>query len=142
MIVSLNWLKKFTDITLPIDELATLIGSRLVEIEKIVDHGSKYTGIVIAKVVRVDEHPNADKLHIAYIDDGGKVKGVDRLQDGLIQVVCGAPNVREGIRVAWLPPGTTVPDSVDGKPFVLEAREVRGGDESRYVSECQGTGLW
>lgn len=51
---------------------------------------------------------------------------VERNQDGFVQVVCGAPNVREGLMVAWLPPGSTVPASVDSDPFVLGARELRG----------------
>ena len=51
MIISVNWLKKFTDITGTIDELATLIGSRLVEIEGVVNLGEKYEGVIVARVV-------------------------------------------------------------------------------------------
>lgn len=126
MIISLNWLKKFTDITVPIEELSVLIGSRLVEIENVIDFGAKYQGIVIAAVKKVEKHPNADKLHVVEIDDGGVTKNVDRLDNGCVQVVCGAPNVREGIKVAWLPPGTTVPESYEKEALVLEARELRG----------------
>ena len=126
MIISLNWLKQYVDINMPVDELAVLIGARLVEIEEIVDIGKKYKDVVVAKVVSVEKHPNADKLHICQVDDGKKVKGVDRNKDGLVQVVCGAPNVREGMTVAWLPPKSTVPSSFDdNEPFVLGARELR-----------------
>src|SRR5690606_1083106 len=58
--------------------------------------------------------------------DGGKAEGVERNADGHVQVVCGAPNVREGLMVAWLPPGSTVPESIGKDPFVLGARELRG----------------
>ena len=127
MIISLNWLKQYVDINMPVDELAVLIGARLVEIEEIVDIGKKYKDVVVAKVVSVEKHPNADKLHICQVDDGKKVKGVDRNKDGLVQVVCGAPHVREGMTVAWLPPKSTVPSSFDdNEPFVLGARELRG----------------
>jgi phenylalanyl-tRNA synthetase beta chain len=51
---------------------------------------------------------------------------IERNEDGLVTVVCGAPNVREGLSVAWLPPGATVPDSYDKDPFVLTARDLRG----------------
>jgi phenylalanyl-tRNA synthetase beta chain len=44
----------------------------------------------------------------------------------LVQVVCGAPNVKAGLVVAWIPPGATVPATYDKDPFVLEARELRG----------------
>lgn len=127
MIISLNWLKQYTDINMPVDELAVLIGARLVEIEEIVDLGKKYEDVVVAKVVSVQKHPNADSLHICHVDDGKKVKGVDRNKDGLVQIVCGAPNVREGMLVAWLPPKSTVPASFDDdEPFVLGKRELRG----------------
>lgn len=126
MIISVNWLKKYTEINLPIDELATLIGSRLVEVEEVIDLGKKYQGIIIADVKHVADHPNADKLHIVHIDDGGAAKDVTRLDNGLVEVVCGAPNVREGLKVVWLPPGATVPSTYDNDPFKLEARPLRG----------------
>jgi phenylalanyl-tRNA synthetase beta chain len=60
------------------------------------------------------------------IDDGGAVQGIERNDQGLVQVVCGAPNVTAGLIVAWIPPGATVPTTYDNEPFVLEARELRG----------------
>ncbi|HEU4830888.1 MAG TPA: hypothetical protein VFS65_01815, partial [Candidatus Saccharimonadales bacterium] len=94
MIISLNWLKKFTDITLPVDELATLIGARLVEIEEVIDLGAKYKDVIIAKVIDAKKLEGSDHLNITKIDDGGVRKDVERDSDGYIQVVCGAPNVR------------------------------------------------
>lgn len=126
MIISLNWLKQYTKIDMPVDQLATLIGARLVEIEEIVDLGKKYQGIKVVNVVSVEKHPSADKLHICKVDDGGKAKGVDRDKAGLVQIVCGAPNVREGLKAAWLPPNSTVPASLNDEPFVLGKRELRG----------------
>lgn len=127
MIISVNWLKKYTDITLPIDELTSLIGERLVEIEGVVDLGARYRSITIARIAHVYSHPNADKLHVVEIDDGGVVADVSRLENGFIQVVCGAPNVRQDMLVAWIPPGATVPASfTEAEPFVLSARELRG----------------
>lgn len=126
MIISLNWLKKFTDVDLAIGELAALVGARLVEIEEVVDLGKKYEGVVIAKVVECKDLEGSDHLHVTKIDDGGVVKDVERDERGLVQVVCGAPNVREGLTVAWLPPKSTVPETYGKEPFVLDARELRG----------------
>jgi phenylalanyl-tRNA synthetase beta chain len=127
MKVSLNWIKQYTDFALPpVDELVKKIGAQLGEVEGVENIGEKYQGVVIAKVVACDDHPNADRLHVCKIDDGGKTEGVERDENGHVQVVCGAPNVREGIVVAWLPPGSTVPESVHKDPFVLEVRELRG----------------
>lgn len=127
MIISINWLKQFTDINMPIDELATLIGSRLVEIEEVIDLGKKYQGIIVSKVVECEKLEGSDHLNVTKIDDGGKVVDVERDENGLVQVVCGAPNVHAGMLVAWLPPGSTVPESFnDNEPFVLGARKLRG----------------
>lgn len=108
------------------NELVEIIGAQLGAVEQVLPIGEKYQGIVIAKVVSSVKHPDADKLHVCKIDDGGVVKDVKRGEDGLVQVVCGAPNVREGLLVAWLPPGATVPETVGKEPFVLEARDIRG----------------
>lgn len=127
MIISTNWLKKFTDIDVSIDELTQLIGSRLVEIEDVVDLGKKYEGVVIAKVVECAPLEDSDHLNVTKIDDGGVVQNVERDENGLVQVVCGAPNVRAGLTVAWLPPNSTVPETfADAEPFVLGARKLRG----------------
>jgi phenylalanyl-tRNA synthetase beta chain len=127
MIISVNWLKKFTDIDVSIDELATLIGSRLVEIEEVIDLGKKYQGIVVAKVVECEKLEGSDHLNVTKIDDGGKAVDVERDENGLVQVVCGAPNVHAGMLVAWLPPNSVVPESHNDKePFVLGARKLRG----------------
>lgn len=128
MKISVNWMKWYggQGLDVPTDELVKRIGSQLGEVEGVEDLGAKYQGVVVAKVVKCDEHPNADKLHVCTIDDRGITPDVKRDGDGHVQVVCGAPNVRAGMLVAWLPPGATVPDSVGKDPFVLEARELRG----------------
>jgi len=126
MKVSLNWVKEYTEVRLPIDKLVEKIGAQLGGVDEVIDLGKKYQGIVIAKVVTCEKHPNADKLSLCTIDDGGKVKRLKRDSKGNVQVVCGAPNVKAGMLVAWLPPGATVPSSYDKEPFVLDARQIRG----------------
>ncbi len=102
-----------------VSALVDKIGSQLGAVDEVKKIGDKYKGIVIAKVLSCEKHPNADKLNVCTIDAGSGTS---------VQVVCGAPNVREGLTVAWLPPGATVPSSVGNgeEPFVLEARELRG----------------
>lgn len=127
MIVSVNWLRKFTEIDLPISELTTLIGARIVEIEEVIDLGKKYQDVIVAKVVEAVPVPDSDHLNLCKIDDGGKCSNVERDENGLIQVVCGAPNVRAGLLVAWLPPQSIVPETFgSADPFVLGSRKLRG----------------
>jgi phenylalanyl-tRNA synthetase beta chain len=126
MKISVNWLKQFADIDISTEELVEKIGAQLGAVEEVIDLGKKYQGIVIAKVISCVKHENADKLSVCLIDDGGVVQGVERGENNYVQVVCGAPNVREGMLVAWLPPGATVPSSFDKDPFVLDARDLRG----------------
>jgi len=127
MIISTNWLKQFTDIDMPINDLATLIGARLVEIEEVIDYGAKFKGVVVAKVVECNKLEGSDHLNVTKLDDGGSTPDVERDENGFVQVVCGAPNVREGILVAWLPPNSTVPETYrTDEPFVLGARKLRG----------------
>jgi len=127
MIISLNWLKKYVDVDLAIDELATLIGARLVEIEGVEDLSEKYKDVIIGKVIECSEVEGSDHLNLTKIDDGGRVKDIERDASGYVQVVCGAPNVRAGLLVAWLPPESIVPETFgDKEPFVLGAKELRG----------------
>ncbi len=109
-----------------VDDLVQKIGAQLAGIDEVTAYGERFRGVLVARVVSVEDHPDADRLHICKIDDGGRAEDLERDDQGLVQVVCGAPNVREGLMVAWLPPGSTVPNTLDKDPFVLEARPLRG----------------
>lgn len=110
-----------------VEKLVDKIGAQLGAVEEITPFGDKYEGVVIARVVTSDQHPNADRLHVCKVDDGGKVEGLERDDNGYVQVVCGAPNVRAGMLVAWLPPGSIVPNTFyDVDQFKLDKRELRG----------------
>ena len=143
MIISVNWLKKYTDIDVSIDELTALIGSRLVEIEEVIDLSKKYEGVIIAKVVECAPLEGSDHLNLTKIDDGGVAKDVERDENGLVQVVCGAPNVRAGLTVAWLPPNSVVPETFgDAEPFVLGARKLRGAMSNGMLASAKELDLW
>jgi len=128
MRVSLNEIKQYIDGELPpVDELVKRINEQLGGVEDVIDFGDIYKDAVIVRVVSCEKHPNADKLHVCLIDDNGVVKDVERGNDGLVKVVCGAPNVHAGMLAIWLPPRAVVPSTYhDDEPFVLGARELRG----------------
>ncbi|MFO0882432.1 MAG: phenylalanine--tRNA ligase subunit beta [Candidatus Saccharimonadales bacterium] len=124
------------------EQLVTKIGAQLGEVDETVDWAPKYEGIVVARVVSCEDHPNADKLHVCFVDDGGVVKDVERNNDGHVQVVCGAPNVREGLVVAWIPPGATVPTTYGtDEPFVLSPKELRGIISNGMLASAAELGL-
>lgn len=118
------------------------IGAQLGAVEEVINWGERYKSVVVAKVVSCVKHPNADKLSVCKINDGGVTQDVERDGDGLVQVVCGAPNVRAGLLVAWLPPGSVVPASIaDAEPFVLGARELRGIVSSGMLASPSELGI-
>lgn len=127
MRVSLNIVKQFTSVDLPVEELVQRINQQLGGVEEVIDLGAKYKDARIVRVVEAEQHPNADRLRVCKIDDGGVTQDVPRDENGLVQVVCGAPNAHAGMYAVWLPPNSTVPASYDdAEPFVLSARELRG----------------
>lgn len=141
MIISVNWLKKFVPDLPEIDELSKLIGARLVEIESIENLNEKYKDVVIARVISAKKVEGSDHLNLCKIDDGGKRDGVERDENGFVQVVCGAPNVREGLFVAWLPPKAIVPETFGGENFQLSARKLMGKMSNGMIASLRELGL-
>ena len=142
MKISYNWIQEYLDFQLPsVNDLVLTIGAQLGEVKEVIDLGAKYQKIVVAKILSCQTVPESDHLNICLIDDGGATTDVERNEAGLVQVVCGAPNVREGILVAWLPPGSTVPSSFDHDPFVLGARKLRGFMSNGMLASPQELGI-
>lgn len=125
MLISLNAIKQYVPIPADLtdQELITLIGSRLVEVEEAIDLTPKYQGIYVAKVVTAEKIPDTH-LTLCQIDDGGRRPNL--AEDGTVQVVCGAPNVRVGMLVAWLTPGSVVPQTYGNENFKLGTRKLQG----------------
>lgn len=121
MRISLNWLKKYVKVPVSDEELIRLIGARLVEVEGVIDETAKYNNIYVVKVVSAEKIPETH-LTLCQIDCGAA---------DLVQVVCGAPNVREGMLAVWIKPGAIVPASVhEDAPFVIGKRKMLGKYES------------
>ncbi|MFO0920189.1 MAG: phenylalanine--tRNA ligase beta subunit-related protein, partial [Candidatus Saccharimonadales bacterium] len=129
MKLSLNMAQYYSNVDLKsvgITEIVRGIGFQLGAIEEVIEYGKIYDGIVVAKVVSCEKHPNADKLSVCKIDDGGRTQSVERDENDNVRVVCGASNVRAGVTVAWIPPGVAVPSTVNKDPFILTPKDIRG----------------
>ena len=113
MLISMNWISEFVDLTgLDRNELISQFSLSTAEVEnEIFYKGSNISGIVAAQIVEVREHPESDKLHLLKVDDGsGK----------LVDVVCGAPNVYEGMKTAYAGIGAKIGN------IVIESKNVAG----------------
>ncbi len=143
MIISVNWLKKYTNIDLPVNDLVDLIGTRLVEVESVQELAPKYKDVVIAKVISVQKMENSDHLSQVLIDDDEAVSEIERNENGFIQVVCGASNVKKDMMIAWLPPGSIVPSTFnDDEPFRLEARKMLGVKSNGMIASARELDLY
>ena len=142
MLISLNKIKQYVD-SIPVsdEELVKLIGSRLVEVEGVMDMAKKYRGAYLAKVVTCEDIPDTH-LHLCQIDAGPELnQKFSTLDSGLVQIVCGAPNVRAGIIAVWLTPGSIVPDTFGGENFVLGSRKLRGYESFGMLAGPDELGL-
>ena len=99
MFLSMNWIGDFVDLS-GLDKKALIRNFTLstAEVEDIIVKGEDVKGVIVAKIVSVENHPNSKKLHLLKVDTG----------NGVIDVVCGAPNVREGMKVALATEGGCV----------------------------------
>ena len=83
MKVSLNTIKQYIDFELPpVDELVARINEQLGQVENVIDLGEKYKDAVIVKVVEAGQHPDADRLRVCNVDDGGVATDVPRDENG------------------------------------------------------------
>ncbi|MBR2725234.1 phenylalanine--tRNA ligase subunit beta [Candidatus Saccharibacteria bacterium] len=131
MRISLNWVKKYVNIPISDAELVRLIGARLVEVEEVIDETHKYDNIFVVKVEKAEKIPDTH-LTLCQINVGElEIPKVEKNADGLVQVVCGAPNVHAGMLAAWIAPGAVVPASVhEAAPFVIGKRKMLGKFDS------------
>ena len=105
MRVSLNWLKEYVNISLSVDDLAELLTMSGLEVEAKEPLGRSLEEVVAARVLSVRPHPQADTLWLCDVEAGR----------GVVQVVCGAPNLRVGMMAPMALPGTMIPGGVEVK---------------------------
>lgn len=142
MRISVNALKQYVNISDAVSnaDLIQLIGSRLVEIEEVIDWAPRYQGIYIAKVVNCEPIPDTH-LSLCQIDAGARNSEFNQLDNGLVQVVCGAPNVHPGMLAVWITPGAIVPETYGNENFKLSVRKLRGYESNGMLAGADELGL-
>ena len=117
MNVTLNWLKNYIDFDLSPSELADRLTMLGIEVESIKQLGAELEGIVVGSVTAIRPHPNADKLVLCRVDVGEPEE---------LQIVCGAPNVREGMLTPVATIGATLPIGLTIKRAKLRGETSHG----------------
>jgi phenylalanyl-tRNA synthetase beta chain len=115
-----SWLREFCDPPLSTTQLAELLTMSGMEVEECRPVAPPFSRVVVAEIVEAEPHPNADKLRVCRVDAGAHSK------DGPLQIVCGAPNARVGIRVPLALVGAELPAAEDGQPFKIGVGKLRG----------------
>jgi phenylalanyl-tRNA synthetase beta chain len=110
---TLSWLKDHLDTTEPVEAIAEALTRVGLEVEGIEDKAKALAAFTVAHVIDAKQHPNADRLRVCLVDTGAGEP---------VQVVCGAPNARTGMKSVFSPPGTYIP----GKDITLGKGVIRG----------------
>ncbi|MGM0443966.1 MAG: phenylalanine--tRNA ligase subunit beta [Fibrobacterota bacterium] len=116
MKISIDWIKDFTDTAFrDAAQLATDFTMTTCEVEEVLQPGKFLEGVYVSEITEVSQHPDADKLSLVTVETG----------TGTQTVVCGAPNVRPGLKVPYAPVGTTFPNGL-----TLVPKKIRGVESS------------
>ncbi len=131
MKISLKWLQEYVDITLPPIELANTLTMAGAEVKGIQSVGANWENIVVGQIVAINPHPNADRLTLPTIDIG----------TGQETVVCGAPNLKIGNKVAFAHVGAQLIDGHSGQVFRLKSAKIRGVASNGMVCSEKELGI-
>ncbi len=125
---TLSWLKEHLDTAASLDQIVEALTRVGLEVESVEDPAKVLAPYITAHVISAEQHPNADRLRVCMVDTG----------DGKpVQVVCGAPNARAGMKSVFSPPGTFIP----GKNITITVGVVRGVESAGMLCSAFELGL-
>jgi phenylalanyl-tRNA synthetase beta chain len=136
---TLSWLKDHLDTDAPLETIVDAMVRVGLEVETVEDPGARLAAFTIGEVIEAEKHPEADKLKVCKV----------ATKDGVLQIVCGAPNARVGLKVAYAPVGAYVPGidvtltkakirGVESHGMMCSARELELGDDHDGIIEAPG----
>lgn len=112
-----SWLRSFCNPPLTSQQLADTLTMAGLEVEELRPVAPPFSKVVVGEIKSATQHPNADRLRVCEVDVG---------QGALLNIVCGAPNARVGIKVPCAQVGAVLPPGEDGKPFTIKLGKLRG----------------
>lgn len=131
MKISENWLRQWVNpanTSAELGEQLTMLG---LELDDITPIAPMFSGVVVGQVITCDKHPDADKLSVTTVNIG---------TDEHLQIVCGAPNVRAGLKVAVATVGAELPP-INDKPFKIKKGKLRGVESQGMLCGASELGL-
>jgi len=127
-----SWLREWCNPPLSTQALADTLTMAGLEVEELRPAAPPFTRIVVGEIVDAVQHPNADRLRVCQVDAG---------QGTLLNIVCGAPNARVGIKVPCALVGAELPPGADGKPFLIKVGQLRGVESCGMLCSGRELGL-
>ena len=127
-----NWLRTLVDPKVATAELAHLLTMSGLEVEDCREVAPPFTGVVVGEVVKMDKHPSADKLKVCQVEVGGVQP---------LSIVCGAPNVAEGMKVPCALIGARLPGASPDQPFEIKVATMRGVESQGMLCSARELGL-
>ena len=138
MRLTISWLKKHLNTKASLDQTVAALTNIGLEVEEVIQQNKNLELFKIAKILKAEKHPNADKLKVCDVDIGGKVE----------KVVCGAANARDGLFTVYAPPGAIIPKNgmklvvakirgVESKGMLCSESELGVSDESEGITEIK-----
>ncbi len=126
-----SWLREFCNPPLDSQQLADLLTTAGMEVEEMRPVAPAFSGVVVAEILEAVQHPSADRLRVCKVNAGAFSP------DGPLQIVCGAPNARAGIRVPLALVGAELPPGEDGKAFRIGVGKLRGVESAGMLCSAR-----
>ena len=127
-----SWLRQFCNPAIDSAVLAETLTMAGLEVEEREPAAPAFSHIVVAEILTAEQHPNADRLRVCTVNAGG---------DAPLQIVCGAPNARAGIRIPCALVGAQLPPDADGKGLQIKLGKLRGVESQGMLCSAKELGL-
>lgn len=127
-----SWLRQYCNPNLTTQQLADTLTMAGLEVEELDPVAPAFSGIVVGEIKEAVQHPDADRLRVCQVDIGGPE---------LLNIVCGAPNARVGIKIPCATVGAELPPGPDGKPFKIKIGKLRGVQSFGMLCSAKELGI-
>jgi phenylalanyl-tRNA synthetase beta chain len=134
-----SWLREFCNPPLSTQQLADALTMAGLEVEDTAPAAPPFTGVVVGEIKECAQHPDADRLRVCQVDIGSHAGMAGT--GTLLNIVCGAPNARVGIRIPVATVGALLPPGADGKPFAIRLGKLRGVESQGMLCSAKELGI-